>query len=119
MSKRNSPKKSRLLNSNGKSDLQVTVYNGGYSVVQESRGLKLSKGTNQVQLDGMPAQYRPASLLVVGVEGGEFVLGPVSYRAASLNAARLLQDSIGTQVTLRCSSKKGKTRQVSGKLLAF
>ena len=111
MSKKQS--KSRFLNSNTKSGLEVTVYNGGYSVVQETRGLKLARGNNQVQLDGMPAHYRPASLLVVGVQGGDFVLGPVGYRTPSLNPQRLLQESIGSQVTLRCTSKSGKqTREV-------
>ncbi len=118
MSKTN--KKARLFSSTGRDRLELTVNSGGYSVVQESRNLKLSTGTNHVQLEGMPAQYKPASLLVLNVTGeGEFTLGPVSYKAASLNGQRLLAESIGSEVTVRCNTRKGRAREITGKLLAF
>src|SRR5437763_1689149 len=80
----------------------ITVYQGGPAVVREQLMMDLKAGDNVVFLEGMPTGFQPNSLVVLEYEGvlntGKLGLGPISYRAANLDKARILAASIGQPV---------------------
>lgn len=96
----------------------LTLYLDG-AVVEETRSLDCKDGPNVMQLQGMPAQYKPQTLLLESVAGpanGKFELDAVAYQAPNLNVEGLLSKSIGKQITVITGSAGG-TVQVSGTLL--
>jgi hypothetical protein len=109
-----------VFQSEGAEELGLTIYQaGGMAVVRELRRMQLSAGSNQVYLEGMPTQYQPNSLVVVTYEGeGELSLGPVSYRAANLDKARILAGTIGKKVTIKDTLNNGRVANVNGILRA-
>jgi hypothetical protein len=127
MSNKNEPNVQRtsivpfgVFQSEGADDIALTVYqSGGLAVVREQRQVRLSKGANQVYLEGLPTQYQLNSLVVLDYEGaGELTLGPVSYRAANLDKARVLQASVGKPVTVTLTGNNGRVSNVGGTLRA-
>lgn len=103
----------------------LTIYGNRYAQVLESRTVKLLRGVNRVQLDGIATRYIPDSISLVGSNGpipgraeGE---GKVTYRTATFRPARstpeqMLADSIGTEI--RVYQKTGAAGWLKGKLLS-
>jgi hypothetical protein len=100
--------------------VQVAVYQqGGTAVVRELRAVELEAGPNQLYLEGMPTQYQPNSLKVLGYDGvGELSLGPISYRAANLDKQRVLLESVGSRVTVKELLSNGRVTNIPGELVA-
>lgn len=118
VSKQNSKKTSNLVRSEAGEKTVLTVYEG-FAVVQQTRPLHLKDGANQIQLEGMPTQYLPSTLVVLDFEGaGTFTLGPVSYQQANFTAQTILSRSVGKQVNLKIRSNAGRQRSIEGKLLS-
>ena len=109
-----------VFQSEGADDVGLTIYqSGGAAVVREQRRMRLSRGANQVYLEGLPTQYQLNSLVVLDYSGeGELTLGPVSYRAANLDKARVLQGSVGKPVTVTLAGNNGRVSNVGGTLRA-
>ena len=96
----------------------LTVYQG-FGVVQQTRPLHLKDGANEIQLQGMPSQYLPSTLVVLDFQGiGSFTLGPVSYQQPNFTAAAILQRSVGKKVNLKIRSNSGRQRSIEGTLQA-
>lgn len=104
----------------GPETVEVTVYqHGGLAVVREQRRVQLIAGPNQVYLEGLPTAYQLNSLTVLDYEGaGELSLGPVSYRAANLDKARILLGSVGRRVAVKEILNNGRVNNVFGTLRA-
>ena len=105
--------------SNRLTNLSVTIY-PGYALVQGTYQVRLSKGCNKFQLEGLPTHYDPSSLYVDSFKGpGEVTLGPTSYRAANLNPGSVLSKSVNTKVTLRYGgAQEDEQQEVRGTLLS-
>ena len=117
------PKSTGHYQSTGPDCTDVTVYqSGGQAVVREQRTLELKAGGNAVFLEGMPTQYTPNTLNVLEYEGvlnsGELALGPISYRAANLDKARILSGSVDQPVVVEKYLGNGHVERVSGTLKA-
>jgi len=100
------------------SSVDVTVYADGFGQVEEQRQVKLSAGKNRIQLNGIAAKYRLDSLSIVNTSGpGAFKFKSATYQPANLTAERVLEQSIGKQVTATVGT--GATaRQVTGTLVS-
>jgi hypothetical protein len=117
------PKSTGHYQSTGPDCTDVTVYqSGGQAVVREQRTLELKAGGNAVFLEGMPTQYSPNTLNVLEYEGvlntGELALGPISYRAANLDKARILSGSVDQPVVVEKYLGNGHVERVTGTLKA-
>lgn len=79
----------------------VTVYGAQVAQVQESREIKnVPAGRVFIQLSGIAAKYRTDSLRLIKVEGpGAFKFREAAYQAPNSAPERLLQESVGKQVT--------------------
>ncbi|MBX9948458.1 MAG: hypothetical protein K2Y39_04805, partial [Candidatus Obscuribacterales bacterium] len=118
MSKKTSRKNANLVRSSEGENTILTVYQG-FGVVQQSRPLHLKDGANEIQLQGMPQQYIPSTLVVLDFQGiGSFTLGPVSYQQANFTSAAILAKSVGKRVNLKVRSNSGRQRAIEGTLQA-
>ena len=118
MSKKTSRKNANLVRSSEGENTVLTVYQG-FGVVQQSRPLHLKDGANEIQLQGMPQQYIPSTLVVLDFQGiGSFTLGPVSYQQANFTSAAILAKSVGKRVNLKVRSNSGRQRAIEGTLQA-
>lgn len=98
------------------SSVDVTVYGEGFGQVEEQRQVRLSAGKNRIQLNGIAAQYRQDSLSIISTAGpGEFRFKSATYQPANLTAERVLELSVGKQVTATVGSG-ASARQVTGTL---
>lgn len=120
MSKKKQGPKSHFTNTPAPAQRELTVYSGGFAVVQEWRKLDLSKGLNQVLIDGMPHTYFANSLMLFEYTGdGDLTVTQRSLRPANLTPDSLLSKSIGQEITIRLHSGGGKQSVVKGELLAY
>lgn len=118
VSKKTSRKNANLVRSAAGDNTVLTVYQG-FGVVQQTRPLHLKDGANEIQLQGMPSQYLPSTLVVLDFQGvGSFTLGPISYQQANLTSAAILQRSVGSRVNLKVRSNSGRQRSIQGTLQA-
>jgi len=118
VSKKTSRKNANLVRSSEGENTVLTVYQG-FGVVQQSRPLHLKDGANEIQLQGMPQQYIPSTLVVLDFQGiGSFTLGPVSYQQANFTSAAILAKSVGKRVNLKVRSNSGRQRAIEGTLQA-
>lgn len=117
MSKK-SRKTANLVRSSEGENTVLTVYQG-FGVVQQTRPLHLKDGANEIQLQGMPQQYIPSTLVVLDFQGvGSFTLGPVSYQQANFTSAAILAKSVGKKLNLKVRSNSGRQRSIQGTLQA-
>lgn len=111
------PTASELVVSEPAAQSDVTVYGNQFAQVQETRKITLKAGANRIQLNGIAANYRPASLRLVGATGaGQLKYKSATYQAANLTTDRLLLESVGKEVTAWRTTKDG-LQAVTGKLL--
>ncbi|MDZ4833438.1 MAG: hypothetical protein SGJ27_06630 [Candidatus Melainabacteria bacterium] len=99
------------------SAVDITVYGEGFGQVEELRRVQLSAGTNSFQLNGIAAKYRQDSLSIISATGpGDFKYKSANYQAANLTPERVLELSVGKQVTITVGSG-ATSRSVTGELL--
>src|ERR1700679_3286518 len=97
------PKKSSTLvaNAAAAADAEVTAYTQGPAIFREKLTLALPVGKSKVALAGLPETFVANSLTITDVVGeGRLKLGALSYRDASLSLQAILQQAVGTEVTL-------------------
>lgn len=83
----------------------ISVYQVGDAVVHERRLVTLSKGLNQVLVQGLPANFSEDSFQVCKVDGpAELKLGADSFSPAELGVDTLLRKSIGSRITVQDDS---------------
>ncbi|MBS1994334.1 MAG: hypothetical protein JSS83_27670 [Cyanobacteria bacterium SZAS LIN-3] len=118
MSQTSQPKKTKVLASNsGTSEVEVTAYTSGPAIFREKRQLQLPAGKSKLTLSGLPETFVANSLTVTDVVGeGRLKLGALSYRDASLSLQAILEQAVGTEVTLIERTPAGELK-TTGKLL--
>lgn len=99
------------------SAVDVTVYGEGFGQVEELRSVQLTAGKNRIQLNGVAVKYRQDSFSIIKASGpGDFKFKSANYQAANLTPEKVLELSVGKQVTITVGS--GATaRQVTGELV--
>jgi len=118
MSQTSQPKKSKPTATNGgASEVEVTAYTHGPAIFREKRKLQLPEGKSKLTLAGLPETFVANSLTVTDVAGeGRLKLGTLSYRDASLSIQAILEQAVGTEVTLIERTPAGELK-TTGKLL--
>jgi hypothetical protein len=104
--------------SSAASEQTLTLYLDG-AVVEETRAIACKAGDNVVELQSIPAQYQPQTLMLESYKGpanGDFQLDTVTHQAPNMNAAGALTKSIGQTVTVVEAGPNGATTKVTGKL---
>jgi hypothetical protein len=98
---------------------EITVYLGGPALIREQRSITLPEGKSVVTLSGLPENLVPNSLTVTKTQGesGKFILGPLSYRPASLSLQAILSKAEGSVITVIDRADAVSERSVTGKLL--
>lgn len=123
---------SELVSAKASGNLYISIYGNRYAQVEETRRVHLNAGANRVLLDGIATHYRADSLRILDAKlnksnvlqpniapqrlaspGKSFTYLSASYQPANLNAEKLLQASIGKEISV---SQNG--RSLSGELLA-
>jgi len=95
--------------------VDLTVYNGGTSLVREERTIGLAKGANRVQVPDIPATIDPTSLHFSSLTdpAGVRVLEQ-NYQYDLVNQAKLLEKYLGRPVEfLRLDPEKKKEYTVT------
>lgn len=88
--------------------VDLTVYGQSYAQVQESRTVNLKAGRNKIQLNGIALRYRQDSLRIIEAKGsGKLTYLGANYQPANLTTERLLQLSIGKEITARRWTTEG------------
>jgi hypothetical protein len=124
MSQRSQTKTSSTVvaNAAAAADAEVTAYSQGPAIFREKRILTLPAGKSKVTLAGLPETFVANSLTVTDVKFGEgagegrLKLGALSYRDASLSLQAILEQAVGTEVTLIERTNAGELK-TTGKLL--
>ncbi len=94
-------------------ELGVTIYNGGFGLIRESRTLTLPKGRSEVEFGGVAGTIQPETVQVhvVGSSPGLRVLEQ-NYQYDLLSPAKLLEKYVGRTVrVLRWSEAKGRDEE--------
>jgi hypothetical protein len=94
-----------LVNSSPADAVDITVYGGAYSQVQEVRRVRLKAGRNLIQLNGIATAYRQDSFRLLPVDG--LAYGGGVYKRLEYTRERLLLESVGRKVTAWRHTKDG------------
>ncbi len=103
----------------GSGDTQVTIYNGGFATVKETRTFNLQKGENEVRMSDVTAQLEPDSVVLRDVKKPESIrVLEQNYEANPLGQGHLLLESEGKVLEFEiANTQTGETRIVKGKLI--
>jgi len=96
--------------------VDLTVYNGGTSLVREERTIGLAKGANRVQVPDIPATIDPTSLHFSSLTdpAGVRVLEQ-NYQYDLVNQAKLLKSTGRPVEFLRLDPEKKRNNTVTGR----
>jgi hypothetical protein len=97
----------------GRQELAVTIYSGGFGLVREVRTLPLAKGKAELEFAGVAGTIQPETVQVraLGTGPGLRVLEQ-NYQYDLLSPEKLLEKYVGKQVrVLRWSETKGRDEE--------
>ena len=94
-------------------ELGVTVYNGGFGLIRETRTLALAKGRSEVEFGGVAGTIQPETVQVHAVgTGASLRVLEQNYQYDLLSPAKLLEKYVGRNVkVLRWSETKGRDEE--------
>lgn len=108
---------SQLAVTQAASAVDVTVYGEGFGQVEELRSVQLLAGKNRIQLNGVAVKYRQDSFSIIKATGpGAFIFKSANYQAANLTPEKVLELSVGKQVTITAGTG-ANARPVTGELV--
>ena len=97
-----------VLESGDTSDLMVTVYEGNFAVVNDSRDIVLPQGTYELEYRGIARDVDPTSVIVTSSKAGLRIIEQ-NYRFDLLNKSALLERFIGRKLKYSRSVLQGTT----------
>lgn len=102
-----------------RSELQLTVYNGGFAAVKEVRTLELGRGENEVRVTGMTSQLEADSVVLRDLRRPDVIrILEQNYVANPLSQEHLLRASEGRTIDFEVLEGPGSPRRiVSGKVI--
>jgi hypothetical protein len=109
----------RAQNVTGPRSLQLTVYNGGFALVRDTRGVTLNDGINSIEVSDVAAKIDPTSVLFAAVTApNSVVILEQNYQYDLISPDNILNKSAGQRVTFTGFDSNGKPYTQSGVLLA-
>ncbi len=97
----------------------LTVYNGDFAVVRETRALTLKKGLNAVRFEDVAAQIDPTSISIKSLTAPrDLRVLEQNYQYDLINPMSILAKSVGKTLRLRQLAPNGSVSWLEGTLLA-
>ncbi len=97
-----------VLEAEDSTDTRLTVYNGNYAVVRDTRMVVLPVGTYEVEYRGIARDIDPSSVIVDSSKAGISIIEQ-NYRFDLVNKSSLLQRFIGRKLKYSRSMLQGTT----------
>ncbi len=99
--------------------LQLTVYNGGFALVRDTRGITLKSGVNSIEVEDVAAKIDPTSILFKTLTAPNSVsILEQNYQYDLISPDNILNKSVGQRLTLTSFDSNGKPYTQSGVLMA-
>jgi len=99
--------------------VQLTVYNGGFALVRDTRGITLKNGINSIEVEDVAAKIDPTSILFKTLTAPNSVtILEQNYQYDLISPDNILNESVGQRVTFTSFDSNGKAYTQSGVLLA-
>jgi hypothetical protein len=103
----------------GPKSVQLTVYNGGFALVRDTRGVTLKKGMNSIEVEDVAAKIDPTSVLFKTLTTPNSVgILEQNYQYDLISPDNILNKSVGQRVTFTSFDSNGKPYTQTGVLLA-
>ena len=103
----------------GPRTVQLTVYNGGFALVRDTRGITLKAGQNSIEVEDVAAKIDPTSILFKTLTAANSVsILEQNYQYDLINPDNILNKSVGQRLTLTSFDSDGKPYTLSGVLMA-
>jgi len=97
---------------------QLTVYNGGFALVKDTRTVTLKKGINSIEVADVAAQIDPTSILFKTLTAPNSVaILEQNYQYDLISPDNILNKSVGEKLFFTTYGEKGITRASEGTLL--
>lgn len=98
--------------------VEVTIYNGGFGFVKETRSLSLSAGVQEVAIEDVAAQIEANSVGIRGLSGSTFSVLEQNYQFDLINAMAILDKAVGQTIKLHRVLPNGVKETIEGKLMS-
>ncbi|MCE5313532.1 MAG: DUF4139 domain-containing protein [Armatimonadota bacterium] len=99
--------------------LALTVYNGNFALVKDTRAIDLNAGVNSIDVEDVAAKIDPTSVLFKSLTAPDSVeILEQNYQYDLISPDNILNKSVGERVTFTSYNADGSVRQVSGELLS-
>ena len=103
----------------GPKSVALTVYNGGFALVRDTRGITLNKGMNSINVEDVAAKIDPTSVLFKTLTAPNSVgILEQNYQYDLISPDNMLNKSVGQRVTFTSFDSNGKPYTQSGILMA-
>lgn len=103
----------------GPKAVQLTVYNGGFALVRDTRGMTFKEGVNSIEVADVAAKIDPTSVLFAALTAPNSVsILEQNYQYDLISPDNILNKSVGQRVTFTSFDSNGKPYTQSGVLLA-
>jgi len=98
--------------------VQLTVYNGNFALVKDTRTIRLNQGINSIEVEDVAARIDPTSILIKSLTNpNAFTVLEQNYQYDLINPVNILNKSVGQRVTFTSFDDNGKPYTQSGILL--
>lgn len=99
--------------------VQLTVYNGNFALVKDTRTIRLNQGINSIEVEDVAARIDPTSILIKSLTNPNAVtILEQNYQYDLINPDNILNKSVGQRVTFTCFDDNGRPYTQSGILLS-
>ncbi|MHA1543812.1 MAG: DUF4139 domain-containing protein [Alphaproteobacteria bacterium] len=95
------------LSEDDRTDIRITVYNGNFAAISETRTLSVGQGLNLIEFADVSAQIQPETALL---EGGEFTFLEQNFDYDLLTPGKLIEKAVGKTILVeRTNPRTGRT----------
>ncbi|MCX6344375.1 MAG: hypothetical protein NT018_04790, partial [Armatimonadetes bacterium] len=102
----------------GSKSVQLTVYNGNFALVKDTRTVDLVKGVNSIEVVDVAAQIDPTSILFKTLTAPNSVgILEQNYQYDLISPTSILNKSLGQEVTFTNYDSRGNLRTQTGTLI--
>ncbi len=98
---------------------ELTIYNGGFALVKETRQLNLKQGRQEVAIEDVPQLIEPTSVGMRSVSSpGSFSVWEQNYQFDLISVQAILNKAVGGKIVLNRVLPNGVKERVSGTLMS-
>lgn len=91
-----------------RSDIRITIYNGNFAAISETRTLSVGEGLNSIEFGDVSAQIQAETALL---EGGDFQFIEQNFDYDLLTPGKLIEKAVGKTILVeRTNPATGRTR---------